>query len=232
MNVKGYIILGHDFCELSMSLERARELVRTEAERTGNPEDDYTITKVTLSISINDDDEGSSANNVIHLTTDPINCSTVAVNMWTDGACKGNPGSGGWGALIKIDGFKDDIEIYGGERHTTNNRMEILSVIKGLRKLTSICDDNPHLSISTVTIHTDSQYVKNGMTSWVSGWIKRGWKTAGGAPVKNEDLWKELYSLANGKGFVVNWKWVKGHNGNVNNERADELANRGVHCSN
>lgn len=135
--------------------------------------------------------------------------------MFTDGACKGNPGKGGWGAWIKWD--KHEKELFGGELDTTNNRMELTAVIKGLSALKHTCQ---------VTIYTDSVYVQKGMTEWIVGWKKRNWKTASKSPVKNEDLWRELDDLA--AQHEVTWVWVKGHAGHDGNERADELANKGV----
>ena len=138
-----------------------------------------------------------------------------SVELFTDGACKGNPGDGGWGALLRFNGTTK--ELFGGEYDTTNNRMELTAVIEGLRALKRPCE---------VTITTDSKYVKDGMTQWIKNWKKRGWRTAAKKPVKNADLWKELDSLA--AGHTLSWKWVRGHTGHPENERADELANRGV----
>ncbi|MDQ2139302.1 ribonuclease HI [Alcaligenaceae bacterium B3P038] len=138
-----------------------------------------------------------------------------SVEMWTDGACKGNPGLGGWGALL-ISGTHEKT-LHGGEPVTTNNRMELTAPIEALRALTRPC---------TVTIHTDSQYVMKGMTEWLVNWKKRGWMTADKKPVKNADLWKALDEQV--QRHHVSWRWVRGHNGDVNNERADVLANQGV----
>jgi len=138
-----------------------------------------------------------------------------AVEIYTDGACKGNPGPGGWGALLTCDG--KEREMFGGEPSTTNNRMELTAVIEALAALT-----RP----SRVVLHTDSQYVQKGITEWIHGWKKKGWKTAARAPVKNVDLWMKLDELA--ARHHVDWRWVKGHAGHDGNERADELANRGV----
>lgn len=138
------------------------------------------------------------------------------ITIYTDGACKGNPGPGGWGALI-VDGDEPAREMSGGERNTTNNRMELLAVIRALE---SVADG------SDVALYTDSQYVQKGITEWISGWQKRGWKTAARKPVKNADLWREL--LAQSGRHQVDWHWVKGHAGHPGNERADELANAGV----
>ncbi|MDQ2150640.1 ribonuclease HI [Alcaligenaceae bacterium C4P045] len=138
-----------------------------------------------------------------------------SVEMWTDGACKGNPGLGGWGALL-ISGTHEKT-LHGGEPVTTNNRMELTAPIEALRALTRPCN---------VTIHTDSQYVMKGMTEWLVNWKKRGWMTADKKPVKNADLWKALDEQV--QRHQVSWRWVRGHNGDVNNERADVLANQGV----
>ena len=137
------------------------------------------------------------------------------VDIYTDGACKGNPGIGGWGALLQYDGKTR--ELCGGEAHTTNNRMELTAVIRALEALKRRC---------RVRLHTDSQYVQLGITAWIHDWKKRGWRTADRKPVKNADLWRELDELA-GK-HEIEWRWVRGHSGHDGNERADELANRGV----
>ncbi len=137
------------------------------------------------------------------------------VDIWTDGACKGNPGVGGWGAWLHAGEHRK--ELFGGEADTTNNRMELTAVIEGLRALTKPC---------TVTLHVDSTYVMNGITKWVSGWKRNGWRTSAKAPVKNADLWQALDDEA--ARHQITWKWVKGHSGDPGNERADELANRGV----
>lgn len=139
--------------------------------------------------------------------------STVVV--YTDGACKGNPGPGGWGALLRAGGREK--ELFGGEPATTNNRMELTAVIRALEALKAPSD---------VEIHTDSQYVKNGIETWIHGWKRNGWKTADRKPVKNDDLWRELDRLASR--HRVRWHWVKGHAGSIGNQRADALANRGV----
>ena len=137
------------------------------------------------------------------------------IEIYTDGACKGNPGPGGWGALLRTGGHEK--ELFGGELLTTNNRMELLAVISALNALTRPC---------AIILHTDSQYVKNGITTWIHGWKKNGWKTADKKPVKNADLWLQLDEAQ--KRHRIDWRWVKGHSGHEFNERADELANRGV----
>jgi ribonuclease HI len=137
------------------------------------------------------------------------------VTLYTDGACKGNPGPGGWGAWLKAG--QAERELFGGERNTTNNRMELTAVIQGLSVLTRPC---------AVTVYTDSEYVRNGITTWIHGWRTRGWLTADRKPVKNVDLWQKLDALA--QQHRVDWRWVKGHSGDPGNERADALANRGV----
>lgn len=137
------------------------------------------------------------------------------VEIFTDGACKGNPGPGGWGALLVAGAHEK--ELFGGELGTTNNRMELLAVIEALNALSRPCE---------VVVHTDSQYVQKGISEWIHGWKARGWKTAAKAPVKNEDLWKQLDEAQ--ARHKIEWRWVRGHNGHPGNERADALANRGV----
>ena len=137
------------------------------------------------------------------------------VRLYTDGACKGNPGVGGWGALLRCGGREK--ELYGGEADTTNNRMELMAVIQGLNALTRPC---------VVEVWLDSEYVKNGITQWMTNWKRRGWKTADKKPVKNAELWRELDAAA--QRHTVTWHWVRGHTGHEGNERADALANRGV----
>ena len=137
------------------------------------------------------------------------------VYIYTDGACKGNPGPGGWGALLR---FQDaEKEFFGGEDNTTNNRMEMMASIEALSKLSRPCE---------VVLTTDSQYLRKGITEWIINWKKRGWKTANKKPVKNADLWKQLDELV--QKHDVTWNWVKGHSGHAENERADELANKGI----
>jgi ribonuclease HI len=136
------------------------------------------------------------------------------IEIYTDGACKGNPGVGGWGALLKSGPHTR--EIFGGEPLTTNNRMELTAVIRALEAL-----KKP----SHVRLHTDSKYVQQGISSWIHQWKKRGWRTADKKPVKNEDLWRELDEIA--AKHEIEWLWVRGHAGHDGNERADELANRG-----
>ncbi len=137
------------------------------------------------------------------------------VVIYTDGACKGNPGVGGWGALLRFGPHEK--EIFGGEAHTTNNRMELLAVIRALEALTRS---------TVVELYTDSQYVKNGIETWIHGWRRNGWKTSDRKPVKNADLWRELETAA--ARHTVRWNWVRGHAADADNERADALANRGV----
>lgn len=137
------------------------------------------------------------------------------VIIHTDGACKGNPGPGGWGAILQAGGKTK--EMCGGEPLTTNNRMELMAAIQALEALTRPCK---------VDLHTDSKYVMDGITGWINGWKARGWKTADKKPVKNDDLWKRL-DAARAR-HDVKWHWVKGHAGHALNERADQLANRGI----
>ena len=133
------------------------------------------------------------------------------VEIFTDGACKGNPGPGGWGAVLRTGGHEK--ELSGHAPATTNNRMELTAVIEALRALKSPC---------TVALHTDSRYVIDGITKWVFGWQKNGWRTADKKPVKNEDLWRELVLIT--KPHRIDWIWVKGHDGHIENERVDKLA--------
>ena len=137
------------------------------------------------------------------------------VEIFTDGACKGNPGPGGWGAMLRYNGTEK--HLCGGEAETTNNRMELLAVINALKSLKRDC---------RVRITTDSQYVKNGITQWIANWKRKGWKTASRQPVKNQDLWKLLDAEV--LNHDIEWAWVKGHSGHPENELADELANRGI----
>ena len=138
--------------------------------------------------------------------------------MWTDGACKGNPGIGGWGAWMRSGAHER--ELFGGEAHTTNNKMELTAVIEGLRALKEPCD---------VTLHVDSTYVMQGVKTWMAGWKRNGWRTADKKPVKNQELWQALdIEVAR---HHVTWVWVKGHAGDPGNERADELANKGVEAT-
>jgi ribonuclease HI len=140
-----------------------------------------------------------------------------SIEIYTDGACKGNPGPGGWGVLLKSG--TTEKELYGGERLTTNNRMELMAVIQALQALKRPC---------AVTLHVDSQYVLKGMTEWLAGWKAKGWRTSTKQPVKNQELWQALDELVNGAGHEIKWRWVRGHDGDPGNERADLLANRGV----
>ncbi|MBL4837808.1 MAG: ribonuclease HI [Kordiimonadaceae bacterium] len=137
------------------------------------------------------------------------------VTIYTDGACSGNPGPGGWGALLLYG--TDEKELTGGEFETTNNRMELTAAIQALNALKRRC---------TIELHTDSTYVKDGITKWIIGWKAKGWRTAAKKPVKNEDLWRALDDAA--ANHDIEWKWVKGHAGDPGNERADELANQGM----
>ena len=137
------------------------------------------------------------------------------VVIYTDGACKGNPGPGGWGAWLRWGAHEK--ELFGGEPNTTNNRMELTAVIESLATLKRR---------TAVAVYTDSEYVKNGITTWIHGWKARGWKTADKKPVKNIELWQRLDEL--NAGHSVQWRWVKGHAGDPGNERADRLANKGV----
>jgi len=137
------------------------------------------------------------------------------VEAFTDGACRGNPGPGGWGVLLRFGGHEK--ELSGGESHTTNNRMELSAAIEALRALSQTCH---------VTLTTDSTYVRDGITQWVSKWKANGWKTAAKKPVKNQDLWMALDEQC--QRHAVDWQWVKGHAGHPENERADQLANAGI----
>lgn len=141
--------------------------------------------------------------------------SQLWVEAFTDGACRGNPGPGGWGILLR---YKDrEKQLYGGESHTTNNRMELLAAIIALETLTRTCH---------VRLTTDSQYVKKGITEWITQWKQRGWKRSNKEPVKNEDLWQRLDRAT--QRHQVEWLWIKGHNGHPENEIADQLANQGI----
>ena len=137
------------------------------------------------------------------------------VSIFTDGACRGNPGPGGWGAILRSDGREK--ELYGYERETTNNRMELMAAIIALEALKRPCD---------ITVTTDSEYVRKGITEWLAQWKRRGWKTAAKKPVKNQDLWQRLEAATHR--HTIHWKWIKGHSGHPENDRADELANRGI----
>ncbi len=137
------------------------------------------------------------------------------ITIYTDGACRGNPGPGGWGAILQ-HGDREK-ELYGAEKDTTNNRMELMAAIRALEELKRPCD---------VTLTTDSQYVKKGITEWLESWKRRGWKTADKKPVKNQELWQRLEKAA--AKHKIHWKWIKGHSGHPENERADSLANQGI----
>ncbi len=139
------------------------------------------------------------------------------VVIYTDGACKGNPGPGGWGAWLKSGASEK--ELFGGELNTTNNRMELTAVIEGLAALKRPCK---------VLLYLDSQYVRQGITEWIRGWKAKGWITSTKQPVKNVELWKRLDELVEKSGHQIEWRWVKGHSGDPGNERADALANKGV----
>ncbi|SHE21960.1 ribonuclease HI [methanotrophic endosymbiont of Bathymodiolus puteoserpentis (Logatchev)] len=140
---------------------------------------------------------------------------TKIVEIYTDGACRGNPGPGGWGVWLKYA----DAEkfLYGGEQETTNNRMELMAAIQALEILKYPC---------RIKLYSDSKYVLQGITEWMANWKKRGWKTAAKKPVKNEDLWRRLDEVM--QKHTINWTWVKGHSGNIGNEKADQLANQGI----
>ncbi|WP_415887937.1 ribonuclease HI [Neptuniibacter sp. QD37_6] len=137
------------------------------------------------------------------------------VEIFTDGACKGNPGPGGWGAVMRYGDAEK--QLWGGEHGTTNNRMELMAAIKALETLNRPCE---------VILTTDSQYVRQGITEWIDGWKKRGWKNSQKKPVKNADLWQRLDKAT--EAHTIDWRWVKGHSGHPENELADQLANRGV----
>ena len=137
------------------------------------------------------------------------------VRIYTDGACKGNPGPGGWGALLKTEA--EETELFGGEPQTTNNRMELTAAIQALAALKRRCE---------VGLYTDSQYVRQGITTWLADWKRRDWRTSARKPVKNQDLWQQLDALA--AKHDIEWHWVRGHTGHPENERADALANRGI----
>ena len=137
------------------------------------------------------------------------------IKIYTDGACKGNPGVGGWGALILKD--EKNIELFGGEKETTNNRMELMAVIMALKEISSSTE---------LTIYTDSTYVQKGISEWIKNWKMNNWRSSSKKPVKNKDLWIELDEASASR--KINWEWVKGHAGNEGNEKADELANKGV----
>lgn len=139
----------------------------------------------------------------------------MTIEIYTDGACKGNPGPGGWGALLRYNG--QEKSLYGAEAHTTNNRMELMAAIKALEALKRPC---------SVELYTDSQYLRQGMMDWLRGWKKNGWKNSKKEPVKNADLWQELDKLS--QMHKITWHWVKGHSGHKENDQVDELANQAI----
>ena len=141
--------------------------------------------------------------------------SNKVVEIFTDGACRGNPGPGGWGALLRYNGMER--ELYGYQAEATNNQMELMAAIQGLEALSRPCE---------VILTTDSQYVRQGITEWIAGWKRKNWKTAAGKPVKNQDLWQRLDQAA--APHQVDWRWVKGHSGHDENERVDQLANKAI----
>lgn len=141
--------------------------------------------------------------------------SNKVVEIFTDGACRGNPGPGGWGALLRYNGTER--ELYGYQAEATNNQMELMAAIQGLEALSRPCE---------VILTTDSQYVRQGITEWIAGWKRKNWKTAAGKPVKNQDLWQRLDQAA--EPHQVDWRWVKGHSGHDENERVDQLANKAI----
>jgi len=154
---------------------------------------------------------GGEAGRAVCIARSAIGQSMKTVDVFTDGACKGNPGKGGWGVLLRAGSTEK--ELSGGEPLTTNNRMEMTAVLRALQALSEPC---------RVRLHTDSRYVIDGMTKWMFGWQKKGWKTADNKPVKNEDLWRALVDAA--RPHSIEWIWVKGHDGHVENERVDKLA--------
>lgn len=139
----------------------------------------------------------------------------MTIDIYTDGACRGNPGPGGWGVLLRMNDTEKELK--GSEKHTTNNRMELTAAIMGLQALTRSCE---------VRLYTDSQYVRQGMTEWLAGWKKRGWRNSKNEPVKNVDLWQQLDAAA--ANHTVKWFWVKGHSGHPDNDRVDALANKAI----
>ena len=159
----------------------------------------------------------TESSSTVNTSADRADSAQGTVEMRTDGACKGNPGPGGWGAFLHSDGHEK--ELWGGERNTTTNRMELMAVIEALSVLKRPC---------TVDLYGDSEYVRKGITEWIHGWKKKGWVTAAKQPVKNAELWRQLDALVHDGTHKIAWHWVKGHSGDPGNERADALANRGV----
>jgi ribonuclease HI len=171
----------------------------------------YSVSAARGSLSLSDQKAMSNPSSA----TTPTQAQTVVI--YTDGACKGNPGPGGWGALLSTG--ETEKELFGGELGTTNNRMEMTAVIEALAALKRPCE---------VTLFLDSEYVRKGITEWIHGWKARGWRTSSKAPVKNVDLWQKLDAVVSSSGHKIDWRWVKGHAGDPGNERADALANKGV----